>query len=136
MARKTPDAAALDGTLKRCDLRLDLGTVAFFRALGEGNLAAGARRAARLLSAHYHAAGQLPRAVLERMERTHPERAAAYYAAHPDQLLSPYVPPWAGSRTPTQRDDRQTMREIRHANTHGEPPATPAESDPFAGWND
>lgn len=135
MARTTTDAAALDGTLKRCDLRLDLGTVAFFRALGEGNMAAGARRAARLLSAHYHEAGTLPRAVLERMERTHPERAAAYYENHPGQMLSPYIPPWAGSRTPTQRDDRQTLREIRHVNERGQP-AAGAEPDPFAGWND
>ena len=139
MARKTLDHNQLDGPLSRHDLRIDLGSLVLFRALADGDLAAGIRRAARLLTNYLEKDKKLPREVLRRMAEKTPDRAAAYYTANPEQFLAPFVfKPLSGGAT--WRGNQQAMREARaeaaalNLSRAAPPPEEPTE--PFDGWDE
>ena len=111
MAKRASDADQHDGPMTKQSVQLDAGLLLFLRTLGGGDVARGVRRAGRLALASLYDAGKLERPVLERMERTHPERAKAYYDKHPDQILTPYHE--AAQKPATWRDNEHALRTLR-----------------------
>lgn len=111
MAKRASDASQHDGPMTKQSVQLDAGLLLFLRALGGGDVALGVRRAGRMALASLYDAGKLERPVLERMERTDPGKARAYYAKYPDQILTPYRE--AAQKPATWRDNEHALRTLR-----------------------
>lgn len=111
MAKKARDAAEHDGPLSPHTLRIDVGLMLLFRELGEGDAALGAREAGRIAKRVLYDDGRLTRPVLERMERTHPAEARAYYNEYAEQVLTPHR--YTSQKPATWRENQAEMRRVK-----------------------
>lgn len=137
MAKKSTDHGQLVGELERYSVRLDSGLKQFVLDIGGGDLALGVRRCILGAFVHREQAGTLPASGLVALRYRWPARAAAYYAAHPEQATAPHHV--ASPSAYTRRSSQELMNQTKYEMLTASPlrPASPeqAEPDAFAGWD-
>lgn len=137
MAKKSTDYGQLVGALEKHGIRLDSGLLQFVRDIGGGDLALGVRRCIVGAFVYREQAGTLPASGLLALRNRWPERAAAYYAAHPEQVTAPHQveAPDAYTRRSSQALMNQTKYEMLTASPLRPDAQEQPEPDDFADWD-